>query len=93
MVNRGVKCDIVRGIDVHPCWRWTFFVDNRRQAGQTKISLRAAEIQVRKAVDKALGPGRAGHELEHPSGRFIGAYRTREADQTERVRTESPSPR
>src|ERR1700731_3825320 len=24
MLYRGVKYDIVKDIDVHPCWRWTF---------------------------------------------------------------------
>jgi hypothetical protein len=59
MVYRGVKYAIVKDIDVHRCWRWTFVVNDRRFGGQTKISSRAAEIQVRKAIDKALGPKRA----------------------------------
>ena len=60
MVHRGVKYEIVRDCDVHPCWRWAFVVGNRRRAGQTKISLRAAEIQARQAIDKALRPKGAG---------------------------------
>jgi hypothetical protein len=59
MVYRGVKYAIVKDIDVHPCWRWTFVVNDRRFVGQTKISSRAAEIQARRAIDKALGPKRA----------------------------------
>jgi hypothetical protein len=59
MVYRGVKYDIVKDLDVHPCWRWAFVVNDRRFAGQTKISNRAAEIQVRRAIDKALAPKRA----------------------------------
>ena len=59
MVYRGVKYAIVKDIDVHPCWRWTFDVNDRRFVGQTKISSRAAEIQARRAIDKALGPKRA----------------------------------
>jgi hypothetical protein len=59
MLYRGVKYVIVKDIDVHPCWRWTFVVNDRRRVGQTKISSRAAEIQVRRAIDKALGPKRA----------------------------------
>jgi len=58
MVYRGVKYAIVNDIDVHPCWRWTFDMNDRRFVGQTKIS-RAAEIQARRAIDKALGPKRA----------------------------------
>ena len=60
MVHRGVKYEIVKDCDVHPCWRWAFVVGNRRRAGQTKISLRAAEIQARQAIDKALRPKGTG---------------------------------
>jgi hypothetical protein len=55
MVYRGVKYAIVKDIDVHRCWRWTFVVNDRRFGGQTKICSRAAEIQVRKAIDKGIG--------------------------------------
>lgn len=55
MLYRGVKYAIVKDIDVHPCWRWTFDVNDRHFVGQTKISSRAAEIQARRAIGKVFG--------------------------------------
>jgi hypothetical protein len=34
MVYRGVKYAIVKDIDVHPCWRWTFDVNDRHFVGR-----------------------------------------------------------
>jgi hypothetical protein len=53
MAYRGVEYEIVDGVDVHPCWRWSFVLNGRTRIGQTKISRRGAEIQVRLAIDKA----------------------------------------
>ena len=54
MRYRGVSYKIVRAIDVQICWHWSLVINNRRKSGQTKISRRAAEIQARSAIDKAL---------------------------------------
>jgi hypothetical protein len=66
MIYRGVSYDLVRSTDVHVCWRWIFIVNNCRKSGQTKISRRAAEIQVQSTIDKALAckevaPSRHAH--------------------------------
>jgi hypothetical protein len=51
MLCRGVKYDIVKDIDVHPCWRWTFVVnDRRRVGGQTKS---AAELPKSKCAEQS----------------------------------------
>jgi hypothetical protein len=66
---RGISYDIFESVDVHPCWRWIFVVNERRRSGQTKISRRAAEIQAQLTIDKALG-----HPARTPS-RLITAAR------------------
>jgi hypothetical protein len=54
MRYRGISYGVVRAIDVQTCWRWSLVINERRKSGQTKISRRAAEIQVQSAIDKAL---------------------------------------
>jgi hypothetical protein len=54
MIYRGVPFKVVQAIDVQICWHWSLVINNRRKSGQTKISRRAAEIQARSTIDKAL---------------------------------------
>jgi hypothetical protein len=54
MTYRGISYKVVRAIDVQTCWRWSLVINNRRKVGQTKISRRAAEIQAKSVIDRAL---------------------------------------
>ena len=65
MRYRGVSYKVVRAIDVHICWRWSFVMNDRRKSGQTKISRRAAEIQAQSAIDQALA--RQSRSQPHPA--------------------------